>query len=108
MTTNATGISTEAMLDRRHLLTKNLEKITDAMRQSGFLDPVGFIVDVRDHQGRHFAIAVHQSEGASEEEATKRVDQEIADYHELRLIPTKVLGYRGPNLRQIMSAGILA
>ena len=91
MNINTTGITTEANLDRRHLLAENLKKITNAMRQSGFLDPVGFVVDVRNHQGRNFVIAVHQSEGASEGDATKRVDQEIADYQELWLVPTKIV-----------------
>jgi len=91
MNINTTGVSIDAKIDRRHLLTQNLEKTTDAMRQSGVTDPVGFIVDVRDHQGRHFAIAVHHSEGATDDEATKHVDQQIADYHELGQIPTKII-----------------
>jgi hypothetical protein len=48
MNNDATGVGTEATLDRRHMLTQNLEKITDAMRVSGIADPVGFIVDARD------------------------------------------------------------
>ena len=80
MNINSNGASTEAMLDRRHLLNENLEKINDATRQSGIADPVGFIVDARDVQGRQFVMAKCRSEGATEEEAGKRVDTEAASF----------------------------
>jgi hypothetical protein len=47
-------------------------------------------------------MAMYRSEGASEEEAAQRVNQEIADYLEKRLIPTQIIVAPLKNAREIL------
>ena len=81
-------MSAEAMLDRRHLLACNLDKVVDAMKGSGLADPVGFVVDSTDLQGRQFAIHMRRAAGAPADEATRQTDQANTEYLRNRMTPT--------------------
>lgn len=82
--------SVESMLDRRHLLDRNHGNVLEAMRESGLPDPVGFIIDAIDFQGRQFAIQMRRAAGTSEEEATRQIDETNAVFLRNRMTPTLI------------------
>jgi hypothetical protein len=54
---------TEAQKDRQHLLKHNAQRVSEVhrdMQRQGVDDPVIFIVDLRDAQGKEFWKATHQ------------------------------------------------
>lgn len=74
------GMSRSDKLDRRHMLVENEAQIRAYMQQASMDEPVGFIVDISDTQGRNFAQWIYQGEGLSEAAAAKRVADEVASY----------------------------
>jgi hypothetical protein len=71
----------DAMADRRHLLENNLEPVMELLVRATCPDPVALIADERDHHGRQLAIHSERTyKGLSAEEATKKVDEFVAQY----------------------------
>lgn len=87
------AMSPDAMLDRRDFLARNKDDLIRRMRESGITHPVGVVVDVRDFQGRQFAIAVGLTEG--------EIDDLIAKY-EGSMIPTVTCVLTWEQARKIM------
>src|SRR4051794_14982602 len=69
----------DAALDRNDFFERNQDELIQLMNQSGITDPVGVLLDVRDHHGRQFAIAIGQTDA--------EVDAFIAK-HAGKTIPT--------------------
>ena len=57
------GLSNQAMLLRRHLLEHNGDEIVRRMKESGFDNPVGLIIEMTDDIGKSLAYAAMQAEG---------------------------------------------
>ena len=57
------GLSNQAMLLRRHMLEHNGDEIVRRMKESGFDNPVGLIVEMTDDIGKSLAYAAMEAEG---------------------------------------------
>ncbi len=80
-------------LDRSAFLERNRDELARRMAESGVLNPVGVVADVRDFHGRQFAIAMGMSDA--------EIDAGIAKY-EGEMIPTLTSILTWEQARKIM------
>ena len=62
------GLSNQAMLLRRHMLEHNGDEIVRRMKESGFGNPVGLIIEMTDDIGKSLAYAAMEAEGIPKHE----------------------------------------
>ena len=77
------GISEQSKHLRRHLLSHNGPDVVLRMKESGFEDPVGLIIEMTDETGKHLSYAALEKQGTPRHE----IPEIIASYCR-KAIPT--------------------
>lgn len=67
------GMSHSEMADRRVMLAHNTPMVIEAMKESGFRDPVGIVADTRDNVGRRIVRTALLATGRTEQEADDHI-----------------------------------
>jgi hypothetical protein len=67
------GMSHSEMADRRVMLAHNTPMVIEAMKESGFRDPVGIVADTRDNVGRRIVRTALLATGRTEQEAEDHI-----------------------------------
>ena len=92
------GLSNQAMLLRRHMLEHNGDEIVRRMKESGFDNPVGLIVEMTDNIGKSLVYAAMEAEGIPKHEIPELIAKFSCD-----AIPTFLCVFHFEDAKRLMA-----